>query len=84
MRFIDSNTFIHALLKTSRRLEKHEQTLKEGAKQIILRIEQGEEALTTIVHISEITNILEARMPSEAREILMAITSQKTLRLTDV
>ena len=29
MRFVDSNVFVHALLKPSRRLERHEAEIKE-------------------------------------------------------
>jgi len=31
MRFIDSNVFIHAILKPTRKLAKHEQEIKEAA-----------------------------------------------------
>ena len=84
LRFIDSNVFIHAFLKTSRKLEKHEENIKEGAKCIILRVEEGEEVTTTVVHISEVANILEARMSKDAKEILSTLTSLRNLTLIDV
>src|SRR4030042_1142301 len=84
MRFIDSNVFIHAFLKPNRRLERHEIEIKEGSKNIILRIEEGEEVLTTVIHMSEVANILEARTSEDAREILSAIASLRNLKLRDV
>ena len=52
MRFVDSNVFVHAILKPSRRLENHEAKIKKRAKSILKRIEEGEEAATTVVHVS--------------------------------
>ncbi|MBC8274631.1 MAG: type II toxin-antitoxin system VapC family toxin [Chloroflexi bacterium] len=83
MRFIDSNVFIHAILKPTRKLAKHEQEIKEAAKAILKRIEQGEKATTTVVHLSEVANILESRTTlTTSRQILIAITSNKNLTIT--
>jgi len=35
MRFIDSNIFIHAYIKPKRKLQKHEEKIKEEAKNIV-------------------------------------------------
>lgn len=83
MRFIDSNVFIHAILKPTRKLAKHEQEIKEAAKAILKRIEQGEKATTTVVHLSEVANILESRTTLiTTRKILIAITSNQNLTIT--
>ena len=83
MRFIDSNVFIHAILKPTRTLARHEQEIKEAAKAILKRIEEGETAATTVVHLSEVANILESRTTlATARKILIAITSNENLTIT--
>jgi len=85
MRFIDSNVFIHAFLKPRRRLEIHEAEIKEDAKGIIAGLEEGDEAITTVVHVSEVANILESRAsPRDAREILEAIVSLQSLKILGV
>ena len=63
MRFLDSSVFLHAYLKPRRPLTKREMLVKERAKEIIKRIDEGsEEVLTTVVHISEVLNIIESRL----------------------
>ena len=85
MRFIDSNVFIHAFLKPRKRRDAHETEIKEGAKGIIAGLEEGEEAITTVVHVSEVANILESRISQEdTREVLEAITSLQSLSITGV
>ena len=85
MTFVDSNVFVHAVLKPRRRLETHEAEIKEGAKDILTRIEEGEEAVTTVVHVSEVANILEARMPREdSGRVLSALASMRGLSLAGV
>ena len=63
MRFIDSNVFIHAYIKPTRRLQEHEERIKQGAKAIVRRVNRGEEVITTVVHLGEIANLLENFMP---------------------
>lgn len=60
MRFIDSNVFLHALLKPRRKLTEEEQSVKEASKEIVERIEGGEEVAMTTVHLSEVINIVES------------------------
>jgi len=85
MRFIDSSVFVHAILKPSRRLERHEAEIKENAKSILRRIEEGEEAATTVVHVSEVANILESRTTrEESWRILSALVSMRGVSLIGV
>ena len=66
MRFLDANVFIYAYYKPQRPLTEKEKTMKEDAKKIISTISIGEEqVLTTVVHISEIVNILKNGMSKE-------------------
>jgi len=59
MRFIDTTVFIYAVLKPRRELNEQEQQLKNAAKEIFKRVNEGEEVITTVVHVSEVANILE-------------------------
>jgi uncharacterized protein len=64
MRFLDANIFIYAYYKPKKQLSEKEETMKEQAKEIISNISQGkEQVITTVVHISEVVNILKNGMP---------------------
>jgi len=60
LRFVDSNVFLHALLRPRRELTEEELRVKESAKEIITGIEGGEEVATSTVHLSEVINIVES------------------------
>ncbi len=62
MRFIDSNVFLYALIKPRREVPRIVVERKEKAKKILLRVQGGEEVATTIVHLSEVANIIESRI----------------------
>ena len=73
MKFLDANIFIYAYYKPQGKLNEREFAMKEEAKKIVSNISIGEEkVLTTVVHISEIVNILKNGMPKDvlARTIL--------------
>ena len=73
MRFLDSSVFLYAYLAPRRRLSPREARMKEAAKSIIIRVDEGsEEILTSVVHISEIVNIVEARLGLQASLRLLA------------
>ena len=64
MRFLDANVFIYAYYKPKKQLTQREKQMKEQAKQIIRNVSQGKEEVTmTVVHLSEIVNILKHSMP---------------------
>jgi predicted nucleic acid-binding protein len=63
--FVDANVFIYAFLKTKRQLQPNELKIKEAAKRIVARISRGEEVATSVVHFSEVCNILEDFLPFE-------------------
>ena len=65
MRFVDASVFIHAFLKPKRKLKPHEVEIKEAAKNIIRKINEGEKIGLTVVQLAEIANILEKYMPLE-------------------
>lgn len=61
VKFIDSNVFIYAILKPKRSVDEKIAKMKEKAKEILTRIDNGEEkVITTVVHLSEIANIIES------------------------
>ena len=66
MKFLDANVFVYAYYKPKRQLDKKERQMKEYAKRIVSEVSQGkEEVITTVVHLSEIVNILKHGMPLE-------------------
>lgn len=66
MSFLDANVFIYAYYKPKRQLTQKEKQMKDHAKRIISEISQGkEEVIMTVVHLSEVVNILKHGMPLE-------------------
>jgi predicted nucleic acid-binding protein len=66
MRFLDANVFIYAYYKPKKQLTEKEKQMKEYAKKIISNISQGkEDIMVTVVHISEMANILKHGMPQD-------------------
>jgi len=59
LRFVDSSVFLHAFLTPRRTLTEKERSVKDEAKAIVKRIEDGEKVGTTTVHLSEVVNIIE-------------------------
>jgi predicted nucleic acid-binding protein len=83
--FIDTNVFVYAFLKTKRKLQPSEESIKEAAKAIIARVSSGEEVLTSVVHFSEVCNILEDFLPiNEAFEIEMNLLLQENILIKEV
>ncbi len=62
MRFVDANVFLYAVIKPKGTINEKILKRKEKAKRILLRIENGERVTTTVVHLSEVANILEAKV----------------------
>jgi uncharacterized protein len=66
MRFLDANVFIYAYYKPKKPLTEKEKQMKEYAKKIISNISQGkEDIMVTVIHISEMANILKHGMPQD-------------------
>ncbi len=63
--YVDATVFVYAFLKTKRQLQPNELEIKQAAKNIVVRISKGEKIITSIVHFSEVCNILEDHLPSE-------------------
>ncbi len=66
MKFLDANIFIYAYYKPKRQLSAKILKKKEESQKIIEKLENNEEEfITTIVHISEIINILKRGLDLE-------------------
>ena len=66
MKFLDANVFIYAYYKPKRQLTAKEKRMKELSQKIVSDVSHGKEQVTTtVVHVSEVVNILKNRMPSE-------------------
>lgn len=68
--YVDANVFIYAFLKTKRQLQPSELEMKEAAKKIVTRINGGEKVVTSVVHFSEVCNILEDYLSFEDAVVL--------------
>lgn len=85
MRFIDASVFLHAYIKPKRSLKPHEKKIRENAKKIITRVNGGEEVTITVVHLSEIANILEDFLSLDtALELESGILSRENIEITNV
>jgi len=68
--FVDASVFVYAFLKPKRRLQPQETNIKDAAKKIVSRINEGEEVAMSVVHFSEVCNVLEDYLSfEEAYEI---------------
>ena len=83
--YVDTNVFVYALLKPTRKLQPHEASAKEAAKQIVGRINAGEKVACSVVHFSEICNILEYYLPSEGALVLeKGLLLRENIQICDV
>lgn len=74
--------FLHAVLAPIRELKPHELLIKEASKNILLRVEAGEQVTTTTSHISEVANILESRTSkAKASLILQSLVDLQNLTI---
>jgi hypothetical protein len=86
MKFLDANVFIYAYYKPKRQLTQKEKQMKEHAKRIISNVSQGkEDVITTVVHVSEIVNILKHGMPiDQLNAIIRGLFMLDNVRIVDV
>ena len=85
MRFVDASVFVHAFLKPKRELKPHEIKIKESAKKIVRRINEGEGVGVTVVQIAEIANLLESYLPlNEALKVEEFLLLTGNVKVFDV
>ena len=68
--YVDANVFVYAFLKTKRQLQPNELEIKQAAKNIVARISKGEKVITSVVHFSEVSNVLEDHLPLQEAILL--------------
>ena len=61
MRFVDSNVLIYAMLKPRKEPDGKIAEMKKRSLEILRRIQEGEAVATTVVHLSEVANIMASR-----------------------
>jgi predicted nucleic acid-binding protein len=84
-RFLDSSVYLHAYLKVKRVLTDKELEVKQGATMILDRVEAGELVVTSVVHLSEVLNIVEARLGvQKSQHLLETILSMDNISVLDV
>jgi predicted nucleic acid-binding protein len=86
MKFLDANVFIYAYYKPKKQLTQKEKQMKEHAKKIISNLSQGkEDVIMTVVHVSEIVNILKHGMPlDQLTAIIRGLFMLDNVRIIDV
>ena len=86
MRFLDTNIFIYAYYKPKRQLSQKEKQMKDYAKKIVNDISQGkEEVVTTVVHLSEIVNILKHSIsPEKLTNIILGLFMLNNVKIYGV
>ena len=85
MRFIDANVFIYAVLKPKTPLPAAVLKKKTAAKEIFLRVNDGEPVITSTVHLSEVANVLEdAAGIVFACDLLSAVMSKPSIDVRPV
>jgi len=85
MRFIDANVFIYAVVKPKRAAPKDIMEIKSRAKAIMNRVDEGEPVLTSVVHLSEVANVLEGYLrPEDLNEYFNSILYKENIAVSAV
>lgn len=85
MRFIDASVFLYAYLKPKKELLGKLRKMKERAKGIVKRVDEGEKVVTTIVHLSEIANIIESKASlMKSIKVVLSILNKPNIIIMDV
>ncbi len=85
MKFLDANVFIYAYAKPKRALTEEEKKIKKNAKEIVERVNKGERVITTVVHLSEVANIIEKSVPiTTISKLLKGVLSMENIKVLDV
>ncbi|AHL22411.1 type II toxin-antitoxin system VapC family toxin [Thermococcus nautili] len=85
MRFIDANVFIYAFLRPKKEPPENVKEIKERAKAILTRVSDGEHVVTTVVHLSEVANVVESRGgKKKAVEVVLAVLTSENIEVLPV
>ncbi|MEW6593106.1 MAG: type II toxin-antitoxin system VapC family toxin [Candidatus Hadarchaeota archaeon] len=82
---MDANVLIYAYVKPKRALTEEEKKIKQNAKKIIERVSGGEKVVTTVIHLSEVANVLENAVSAETlSKILTSLFSMDNVDVAGV
>jgi len=85
MKFLDANIFIYAYYKPRKELSEKAKWMKEESKKILKRINDGEEVVTTVVHLSEVNNLLKKSMSlNSLQDLFLELYSLENFKVIDV
>ncbi len=86
MRFLDANVFIYAYYKPKKVLSQKEEDMKEQAQKIVSNVSAGkEQVVTTVVHISEVVNILKNGMAQDQlSRVILGLFMLDNITIMDV
>ncbi|WP_232460909.1 type II toxin-antitoxin system VapC family toxin [Thermococcus gorgonarius] len=83
--FLDSNVFIYAFLKPRREPLDNVIAIKEKAKEILKRVSDGEEVVTTVILLSKVANVVGNRAgKGKAAEIVLSMLTSQNIMVLDV
>ncbi len=84
MRFVDASVFLYAYLKPKKTIPPNVAEMKRNAKGIVTRINAGEMVTTSLTHVSEVANILEAVMPlNESHKVTRDLIYANTIKVLE-
>ncbi len=86
MKFLDTNILIYDYLQLERKLDERTLEIKKHSHEIMERIKDGEEkVVTTVVHISEVSNILYNLLAIElSYEVISGLLSSDFIIVEDI
>jgi predicted nucleic acid-binding protein len=86
LKFLDANVFIYAYYKPKKQLTEKEKRMKEQAKKIISNVSEGkEDVMMTVVHVSEVVNILKNGLSQDQLTIIIrGLFMLDNVRIVDV
>ncbi len=84
MRFVDASVFLYTYLRPRRIVPRDIADKKLAARAIVRRINEGENASTSLTHVSEVSNILEAALPIvEAQGVLRELIHAPSITMLE-
>ncbi len=84
MIYVDANVFVYAFLSPERKLDSHAMEIKKRAKNMVRRIEEGEPVATSLIHVSEVANVLEPGMAiARLSELLTSILGSDNILMLE-
>jgi predicted nucleic acid-binding protein len=84
-RFIDASAILYAVIEPQKPLSEQLMEIKFNAKNILRRINEGEQVTTSVVHLSEVANVLEARKSlSEVANFITDLMMKDSIQIYNV